>query len=363
MNDDLYVKLCDRLNQNAVKRPPLPSVITFLKEIFTEEQALLASRMPLGAHTAKSLAEQLNRDAASLETLLETMANEGIMFAAKTASGETEYSLPPFAPGILELQYLKGEDTEKARKRHALVMEMNKELAVMTEQLYQDVEAANKRIGIPGLRTLAIEEELPGNAEIATWEKISDIIAKEDSFAVGTCTCRQDAKFEGHPCQVEGAPLEACVYFGKVADYIVERKFGKRYTREELLELLKTCEEKGLIHNINNFLGDNIVLCNCCGCCCHIMGPMLKHRGLKIIAGSNFKAVVDEDTCTGCEECLDICQVKAIEMVDGTAKVNEEFCLGCGNCVSRCPSESLSLVRCTDVKPPRQSDKVVGMGV
>jgi NAD-dependent dihydropyrimidine dehydrogenase PreA subunit len=363
MNDDVYVKLCERLNKNAVKRPPLPSVIAFLKEIFTEEQASLASQMPLGAHTVKNLAGQLNQDGVTLETMLETMADEGIMFAAKSTTGETEYSLPPFAPGILELQYLKGEETEKARKRHALIAEMNKELEAITEKLYQDIDAANKRIGNPGLRTLAIEEELPGNAEIATWEKISEIIAKEESFAVGTCTCRQDSKFEGNPCKVEGSPLEACVYFGKVADYIVDRNFGRRYTREELLSLLKTCEEKGLIHNINNFMGDNIVLCNCCGCCCHIMKPMLKHRGLKIIAGSNFIAVVDEDTCIGCEACVDLCQVKAIKMSDGIAKVNEGYCLGCGNCVSQCPSESLGLVRCADAKPPKQSDKVVGFGL
>lgn len=363
MNDDLYSKLCERLNKNAVKRPPLPSVINFLKEIFTEEQAEMASQMPLGAHTVKSLANVLNRDEAALESMLETMADEGIMFAAKTATGETEYSLPPFAPGILELQYLKGENTEKARKRHALIVEMNKELGTMAEKLYQDIDAANERIGTPGLRTLAIEEELPGNTEITTWEKISEIMAGEKSFAVGTCTCRQDANFEDNPCKVEGAPLEACVYFGKVADYIVERNFGKRYNREELLELLKTCEEKGLIHNINNFLGDNIVLCNCCGCCCHIMKPMLKHRGLNIIAGSNFKAVADTDTCTGCEECVELCQVKAIEMADGIAKVNEAYCLGCGNCVSRCPSESLTLVRCADARPPRQSEKVIGFGV
>ncbi|MFO7963800.1 MAG: 4Fe-4S binding protein [Desulfobacterales bacterium] len=363
MNDDVYVKLCERLNKNAVKRPPLPSVLTFLKEIFTEEQADLASQMPLGAHTANELAEQLNRDETELKNILETMADEGIMFSAQTEGGRTEYSLPPFAPGILELQYLKGEETEKARKRHRLITEMNKELSTLTEKLFNDVEAANKRIGSPGLRTLAVEEHLPSNAQIATWEKISEIMADETSFAVGTCTCRQDAKFEGNPCKVDGAPMEACVYFGKVADYIVSRNFGKRYTRQELMDLLKTCEEKGLIHNINNFMGDNIVLCNCCGCCCHIMKPMLKHRGLNMIAGSNFVSVVDEETCIGCGECVDICQVDAIEMIDDIARINPDYCMGCANCVSLCPSGSLTLVRCADYKPPKQSEKVVGFGI
>jgi Pyruvate/2-oxoacid:ferredoxin oxidoreductase delta subunit len=361
MSDDTYVKLCERLNQNAFKKQPLPSVIAFLKEIFTGEQAEMAASMPLGAHTVKSLAGELNRDEGELEAMLETMADEGIMFVAKAENGETEYSLPPFAPGIMELQYLKGEETEAFRKRHALIAKMNKDLSAMADQL--DVEAANERMGSPGLRTLAIEEELPGNAEIATWEKVSEIIDGEDSFAVGTCGCRHGPKLEGNPCKVDGAPLEACIYFGKVADYIVDRNFGKRYTREELMALLKTCEEKGLIHNINNFMGDNIVLCNCCGCCCHILKPMLKHRGLNMIAGSNFVSVVDTDTCIGCGECVELCQVKAIEMADDIAQINADYCMGCGNCVSQCSSESLVLVRCAEVKPPKQSEKVVGFGV
>ncbi len=363
MNEDIYVKLCERLNKNVVKRPPIVSVLNLLRELFTEEQAKLAAEMPLGAHTLKRLAEQLNRDEAQLENMLETMADEGIMFVAKRENNEKEYSVPPFAPGIFELQYLKGEETEKARKRFHLIAETHKELSAMADDLFKDVEAANKKMGSPGLRTLAVEEELPSNTEIATWEKISEIMDQEDSFAVGTCTCRHEAKFEGDPCKIDGVPMEACVYFGKVADYIVDRKFGKRYSKEELLDLLKTCEKHGLIHTINNFLGDNIVLCNCCGCCCQIMKPMLKHRGLNRIGGSNFAAVVDPETCTGCEECVDLCQVEAIEMEDDKAKINPDYCIGCGNCVSQCPSGSLSLVRCSDYKPPKQREDVVGFGL
>jgi len=363
MNEDIYVKLCERLNQNTVKMPPVDSVLDLLRELFTEEQAKLAAEIPLGAHTLKSLSEQLNRDKDQLEKMLETMADEGIMFVAKTENIEKEYSVPPFAPGILELQYLKGEETERAKKRYHMMAKMHEELEAKSNELYKDIKAANKTIGSPGLRTLAIEEELPGNTEIATWEKISEIMEREESFAVGTCACRLDTGFKGDPCKIDGAPMEACVYFGKVADYIVDRNFGKRFSREELLDLLKTCEKKGLVHNINNFLGDNIVLCNCCGCCCQIMKPMLKFRGLTTIAGSNFVSVVDPETCTGCEECVELCQVKAIEMEDDMAKINQDYCIGCGICVSQCPSESLSLVRCSDYKPPKQSEDVIGFGV
>jgi NAD-dependent dihydropyrimidine dehydrogenase PreA subunit len=363
VNDEIYVKLCERLNQNAVKMPPVKSVLDLLRELFTEDQAKLAGQMPTGAHTVKALARHLNQDEARLEKMLETMADEGLMFVAKTKENQKEYSLPPFAPGLLELQFLKGEETERALKRYDLIAKMHEELGARAHKLYENVELANKKLGLPGLRTLAVEEELPVNAEIATWERISEIMDRETSFAVGTCTCRQEARIKGHPCKIEGVPMEACVYFGKVADYIVERNFGRRYSREALLELLKTCEKHGLMHNINNFLGDNIVLCNCCGCCCQILKPMIAHRGLNRIAGSNFVAVSDPDTCIGCGECVNLCQVMAIEMSDEKAKINPDYCMGCGNCVSVCPSGSLSLVRCSDYKPPAQSTKVVGFGI
>ena len=363
MNEDIYVKLCERLNQNEIKLPPVNSVLALLRELFTEKQAKLAAEMPLGAHTIKSLAAQLNRDEGQLEKMLETLADEGLIFVAKNENNEREYSVPPFAPGILELQYLKGEETEKAIKRYDLMEKMHEELETMSDEVYKNVEAANKNMGSQGLRTLAIEEELPGNTQITTWEKISEMIDRLDSFAVGTCACRLGARMKGDPCKIDGAPEQACVYFGKVADFIVDRNFGKRITKKELFDLLKVCEEKGLIHNITNVSGDNILLCNCCGCCCQIMRPMLKFPGLKSIAGSNFMAVVDAETCTGCEECVTRCQVKAIEMEAGIAKVNPDYCIGCGVCVSQCPSESLSLVRCSDYKPPKQSDAIVGFGV
>ncbi len=93
------------------------------------------------------------------------------------------------------------------------------------------------------------------------------------------------------------------------------------------------------------------------------MKPMLKFPGLKTIAGSNFGSVADPETCTGCEECVELCQVKAIEMEDDKAKINQDYCIGCGICVSQCPSGTLSLVRRSDQKPPKQSEDVVGFGV
>ncbi len=362
MSEDIYVKLGERLNQNQVKLPLIDPVLAFLRDVFTEEQARLGAEFPTGAHTLKHLAEQLNRDEGLLERLLEEMADEGLIFVEKKERGEKEYSLSPFAPGIFEFQSLRGEETDKVKKRLALIRGVHEGLGALAGDLFRNPELANETLGTPGLRTLAVETELPTDTQIATWEQISTILDREESFAVGACACRQEKKLSGDPCKID-APRDACIYFGKVADFMIDREFAKRYSKQELLALLERCEEKGLVHNINNFLGDNIVLCNCCGCCCNFLVRMKHYRGLKQVAGSNFVAVADQETCIGCGDCLDRCQMDALEMEGETVRVIEEYCIGCGNCISACPSESLSLVRCLEVQPPEKPEEIVGLGV
>jgi len=55
------------------------------------------------------------------------------------------------------------------------------------------------------------------------------------------------------------------------------------------------------------------------------------------------KAVVDENTCTGCGICVDACPHQAIEMVDGLAKVNPAKCDGDEACVEACPVTAISM--------------------
>ena len=54
------------------------------------------------------------------------------------------------------------------------------------------------------------------------------------------------------------------------------------------------------------------------------------------------KAVVDRDTCVGCESCVGVCPVEAISMSDGKASVDADKCVECGSCVSTCPVSAIS---------------------
>jgi ferredoxin len=55
-----------------------------------------------------------------------------------------------------------------------------------------------------------------------------------------------------------------------------------------------------------------------------------------------MSAKVDEDTCTACGACVEVCPADAITVEDA-AKVDAELCTECGACVEECPLEAISL--------------------
>ena len=54
-------------------------------------------------------------------------------------------------------------------------------------------------------------------------------------------------------------------------------------------------------------------------------------------------AKVNEEKCVGCESCVGVCPVGAIEMKDGVACVKESECVECGACAGECPNEAINL--------------------
>ena len=51
--------------------------------------------------------------------------------------------------------------------------------------------------------------------------------------------------------------------------------------------------------------------------------------------------VINEETCTGCGLCIDICPLQALRMVDGKAVVDMEICDLDGICIPTCPVNAI----------------------
>ena len=58
-----------------------------------------------------------------------------------------------------------------------------------------------------------------------------------------------------------------------------------------------------------------------------------------------YQAVIDSEICTMCEDCIERCQVDAINNVDDVIMVNSDKCIGCGLCLPLCPVDAISFVQ------------------
>jgi ferredoxin len=144
------------------------------------------------------------------------------------------------------------------------------------------------------------------------------------------------------------------VQLNRAADYAIERGTGRKLGKDEALEMMKMCEEEGLVHVSNNQRSPGHVICNCCSDCC-LNWPSVRTGLGKFVVPSRFQAFVDPEACVSCETCLDRCYFDAISM-DGegeTALVDPEKCMGCGLCLVTCPEEAINLkeVRPADFVP------------
>ena len=240
---------------------------------------------------------------------------------------------------------------------------MEGEMADIMTEVMKSPEIIKYLYPVAPARTITVEAQLPGGTEIYPYEKLSRMIEAEDTFAAATCYCRHHAFLTDKPCQVPGIPEASCLMFGPWADYIVDRGFGKRISREETGEILRAAERAGLVHNVGNYRDKAMFVCNCCGCCCQFLHTLKKHDNRAFLAFSNFRVALDAGTCSGCGDCIDRCQMEALRLENGTVSALLERCIGCGNCVSACSVGSLSMVRRSSQQPPESTGELVEFGM
>jgi len=70
-----------------------------------------------------------------------------------------------------------------------------------------------------------------------------------------------------------------------------------------------------------------------------------KHLGKSEGNETLVKIIVNNNTCTGCETCVNTCPVGVYEMKDGkSVPVKVDDCLVCRSCEAQCPTGSIQVI-------------------
>lgn len=337
------VPLIDRLNKYPIGLPDTDKLRQILAILFSEEDAFVASRFPLTEATLKELVKATKWESEKLKKQLDTMADKGLVMDT-TYGGKTYYLLMPGLIGFFEFSFMK-------QRNDLPVAELAQ---LMTEYLFGDPD---QRMGreffsskTPLTRSLPYEEHIPVSSQVATFESAQKIVKDASYGAIGMCYCRHKKEHLDQSCDKNAPTKEICISLGTAAKFMVRRGFAEHRTKEQLLSILEQAKGLNLTHITDNIRHKPSFICNCCSCCCELLGGV--NQGFPMgIAKTNYTLQIDIETCVGCGLCKKACNVTALELLDvenGRKKkqmqVISDNCLGCGACISSCPTNSLSLI-------------------
>jgi ferredoxin len=119
----------------------------------------------------------------------------------------------------------------------------------------------------------------------------------------------------------------------------------ERLAREEALAAMRGHEKEGLCHTVWTFETPFIAaICNCDRTDCLGLRSTLTH-GVRVLFRSEYVGAVDRGLCTGCRECMRLCQFGALSFSAARKQVviDKKLCYGCGICRSACAHQALSL--------------------
>ena len=317
----MYQKLAESVGAGESKY--IPGIFEKLADE-NEAQVLLAAAPPA---TLQELAQKTGLNEKEIEKMIDPLFRKGLIFKSKKADGMRYYRVR----NLFQLH----DSTAVTVNPPKGMLELWKDF--MAEEFDDYSRKLEEFLPAPVLRVIPVNISINPETQILAFEDIKTLVANARNLAVTPCSCRLiDGK-----C---GKPVEVCVQVDKAADYAIERGTGRKLEKDEALQLMRMCEEEGLVHVGDNRRALGHVVCNCCSDCC-LNWPSLRTGLGKFVVPSRFRARVESEKCSSCGICLDRCHFEAItlEGEGDTAVVNEKKCMGCGVCLVTCPEEALCL--------------------
>jgi NAD-dependent dihydropyrimidine dehydrogenase PreA subunit len=343
--NQVYIKLQKHLDKLPVGFPATRSgdEIKVLKHIFTPQEAEIATFLSYKLETIETIwsrAQHLLDAIDDLAAHLDRMQKKGGI-EVKKKNGQKLFCNAPLVVGMFELQVGR------------LTPDFIKDFNAYTSGRKFGIEFLSTEL--PQMRTIPVAKSITPQHHVSTFDEVAALLEDaEEPFAIIECICRKKKSMEGKACQMTDRK-ETCLAIGSMAQTVLLSGNGREITREEAISVIEQNQEQGLVLQPSNTAIAEFI-CSCCGCCCGMLGI---HKSLPKpleFWAANYQAVVDPETCIGCETCEDRCQVDAIKVSEKTelAVVDQNRCLGCGVCISECPTTAISLIKKqTEVKPPQ----------
>ncbi len=326
MNESLYRQLQEKLDHFSMGFPKTESgiEIEILQNLFNEDDARLFLSMSHSLASPEAIAEQESRPVDEVEVQLNDMAEKGLLFRLKKQN-KVMFAAIPFVHGLFEFQ----------------VKNLSRDLAEMSSRYFDEAfDEAMQKSADYFLRTIPVNESIELTQNIAAFDDAVEILKNKSKIVVTDCICRVRTEVLDESC---GKPKEVCFMFGSMGQYYLDRGIGREISLEEGIEILKTCQDAGLVTQPATSQNPG-GMCNCCGDCCGILKALNKHPKPAEMVFSNYLAFVADEDCTGCEDCLERCQMDAISITENeTALVTSDRCIGCGLCVTTCPTGAMKL--------------------
>ena len=325
---DIYEELADMEEKEDIGG--IPKTEAFLKVLrlqFTPEEAKLALQIRLTGGTLEELSQKTGLDRDRLKSMLMTMADKGTVFYDPGEKDPRYRVVGSSAPGLTETGVW-------GNIRESYTIQLGK-------ALYEVLKEWSGRklcsVGLPFAPVWGGLLALPDDAHPT--ENLAEIIKETGHWSTSSCPCRLSHWLAdpGNHCE---HILGTCIHTGAVSRWAVKHGMAKELSYEQAVDLLRKCNEDGLVSSLNL----NGVICNCCEDCCAIFYAY--KTGAPVFIASPFVARADEEVCSACHTCADRCPVNAIE-VDEFAIVDSGKCLGCGVCVPSCDVAAMRLVRRT----------------
>jgi ferredoxin len=124
-----------------------------------------------------------------------------------------------------------------------------------------------------------------------------------------------------------------------------EVKGLEQVDKETALEMMRNFETDGLTHTVWTVITPFIAgICNCDRSDCLALKVNISHD-LKMMFRAEYIAEIDWEQCTGCRECMGLCQFGALSYSYSLGKVAIDLskCYGCGVCRAGCSKGAILL--------------------